>query len=148
MPYSTYYVEYGNSYSTLGDLTDLAFLNVCFRFMSLNVAERFRERLAMVRKAQGITQEELESRIGKSQSEKGYISRLETGGIDTPPFEMIQKIADALQVDPIEFFFAEGLDQSSEELIRCINALLSGKDAQQLRKIYRLLLVNLEKYTK
>jgi hypothetical protein len=29
----------------------------------------------------------------------GYISRVETGRIETPPFEMIQKIGDALQVD-------------------------------------------------
>jgi transcriptional regulator with XRE-family HTH domain len=53
--------------------------------MSPTIAERFRERLAALRKIRGVTQEDLEARIGKSQSEKGYISRLETGGIETPP---------------------------------------------------------------
>jgi transcriptional regulator with XRE-family HTH domain len=116
--------------------------------MPLTIAERFRERLAALRKVRGVTQEELESRIGKSQTEKGYISRLETGAIETPPFEMIQKIADALQFDVIEFFFAEGLDESPEELIRNINELLPIQDVRQLRKIYRLILVDLEKYSK
>jgi transcriptional regulator with XRE-family HTH domain len=116
--------------------------------MSLTIAERFRERLAMLRKVRGVTQQELESRIGKSETEGGYISRLETGAIDTPPFEMIQKIADALDFDVSEFFFAEGLDQAPKELLRNINALLSGQDAKQLRKIYRLILVNLEKYSR
>jgi transcriptional regulator with XRE-family HTH domain len=116
--------------------------------MSLTIAERFRERLAMLRRIRGVTQEDLESKIGKSQTERGYVSRLETGGIETPPFEVIQKIADALQFDAIEFFFAEGLDQSPEELIKNINELLSLQDVKQLRKIYRLILVNLERYSR
>jgi transcriptional regulator with XRE-family HTH domain len=65
--------------------------------MSLNIAERFRERLGMLRKMRGLTQQELESKIGESEKEAGYISRLETGAIETPPFETIQKIADALE---------------------------------------------------
>jgi transcriptional regulator with XRE-family HTH domain len=116
--------------------------------MSPTIAERFRERLAALRKIRGVTQEDLEARIGKSQSEKGYISRLETGGIETPPFEMIQKIADALQFDVIEFFFAEGLVESPEELVKRINELLPIGDVRQLRKIYRLILVEREKYSK
>jgi transcriptional regulator with XRE-family HTH domain len=116
--------------------------------MNSTIGERFRERLAALRKVRGVTQEDLELRIGKSQSEKGYISRLETGGIETPPFEMIQKIADALQFDVIEFFFSEGLQESPEELIKSINALLPTQDVKQLRKIYRLILVEREKYSK
>jgi transcriptional regulator with XRE-family HTH domain len=116
--------------------------------MSLNIAERFRERLAMLRKMRGLTQQELESRIGKSEKEAGYISRLETGAIETPPFETIQKIADALEFDVIEFFFAEGLDQDTEELLRSIDELLSTQDPKQLRRIYRLVLVSLERYSK
>ena len=116
--------------------------------MGLTIAERFRERLATLRKVRNVTQEDLESRIGKSQSEKGYISRLETGGIETPPFEMIQKIADALQFDVIELFFAEGVDESAEELVRSINELLPVEDVKQLRKIYRLILVERETYSK
>jgi transcriptional regulator with XRE-family HTH domain len=116
--------------------------------MSLTIAERFRERLAMLRKLRGLTQQELESRIGKSDKEAGYISRLETGAIETPPFETMQKIADALEFDVIEFFFAEGLDQRAEELLKRINAVLSTQDPKELRRIYRLILVSLEKYSK
>jgi hypothetical protein len=61
---------------------------------------------------------------------------------------MIQKIADALQFDVIEFFFAEGLDESPEELVRDINELLPMEDVKQLRRIYRLILVEREKYSK
>ena len=113
--------------------------------MSLSISERFRLRLAMLREARHITQQDLESRIGR---ETGYISRVETGRIETPPFEMIQKIADVLQVDVGEFFFAEGLDESPEELIAAINALLPQTDSKELRKIYRLILVSQEKYSK
>jgi transcriptional regulator with XRE-family HTH domain len=116
--------------------------------MSLSISERFRIRLAMLRKLRGLTQQELEKRIGKSDKETGYISRLETGGIETPPFEMIQTIADALQVDVGDFFFTEGLDESPEELIAAINAILPIRDSKELRKIYRHILVSQEKYSK
>ena len=102
----------------------------------------------MLRKLRGLTQQELEKRIGKSDTESGYISRLETGGIETPPFEMIQTISGALQVDVGEFFFAEGLDGTPEELIAAINALLPAGDSKELRRIYRLILVSQEKYSK
>lgn len=102
----------------------------------------------MLRKLRGFTQQELEKRIGKSDKEAGYISRLETGGIDTPPFEMIQTIADALQVDVGEFFFSEGIDENPEKLTAAINAVLPVDDPKELRKIYRLILVNQEKYSK
>jgi transcriptional regulator with XRE-family HTH domain len=116
--------------------------------MSLTIAERFRERLAMLRRVRGLTQQELESKIGKSEKEAGYISRLETGAIETPPFEIIQKIANALDFDVIEFFFAEGLDHGRDQLLGNINELLSVQEPKQLRKIYRLILVSLEKYSK
>jgi transcriptional regulator with XRE-family HTH domain len=110
-----------------------------------SVSERFRLRLAMLREARHITQQDLESRIDK---EAGYISRIETGRIETPPFEMIQKLADALHVDVAEFFFVEGLDETAEELILAINGLLEGAEVMELRRIYRLILVSLEKYAK
>jgi transcriptional regulator with XRE-family HTH domain len=116
--------------------------------MSLSISERFRIRLAMLRKLRGLTQQELEKRIGKSEKEAGYISRLETGGIETPPFEMIQTIADVLQVDVGEFFFADGLDETPEELVAAINAVLPIHDPKELRKIYRHVLVSQEKYSK
>jgi transcriptional regulator with XRE-family HTH domain len=99
----------------------------------------------MLRESRNVTQQDLESQIGK---EAGYISRVETGRIETPPFEMIQKIADALRIDVGEFFFGEGLDETPEELVAAINAILPTDDASELRKIYRMILVAQEKYTK
>src|SRR5260370_26670039 len=116
--------------------------------MTLNAGELFRERLALLRKAKGLTQQDLERRIGKVETEGGYISRIETGGIETPPFDVIDKIAHELDVDVVELFFGEGLDENAEQLRENISSLLASQDAAQLRKIYRLILVSLEKYSK
>jgi transcriptional regulator with XRE-family HTH domain len=116
--------------------------------MTLRAGDSFRERLALLRKAKGITQQELEKRIGKLETEAGYISRVETGGIETPPFEVIDKIAHELDVEAVELFFSEGLDQNAEQLRESITRLLASQDATQLRKIYRLILVSLERYSK
>lgn len=116
--------------------------------MILKAGELFRERLALLRKAKGLTQQELERRIGKVETEAGYISRIETGVIETPPFEMIDKIARELDVDVVELFFSEGLNQNAEQLRESISNVLVSQDAAQLRKIYRLILVSLEKHSK
>jgi transcriptional regulator with XRE-family HTH domain len=116
--------------------------------MTSKAAELFRERLALLRKAKGLTQQELETRIGKVETESGYISRVETGAIVTPPFEVIDRIAHELNVQVVELFFGEGLDENAEQLRKSISTVLASQDAAQLRKIYRLILVSLEKYSK
>jgi transcriptional regulator with XRE-family HTH domain len=145
---STSNVEFGNSYSTFADLWPFGPFLVLLIPMTLNAGELFRDRLALLRKAKGLTQQELERRIGKLETEAGYISRIETGGIDTPPFEVIDKIAHELDVDVVELFFGEGLDQNAEQLRESISNVLASQDATQLRKIYRLILVSLERYSK
>ncbi len=116
--------------------------------MSLKSGDLFRERLVLLRKAKGLTQQELEKRIGKLETEAGYISRIETGSIETPPFEVIDKIAHELDVEIVELFFGEGLEETADELRESISSVLASQDAAQLRKIYRLILVTLEKYSK
>jgi transcriptional regulator with XRE-family HTH domain len=116
--------------------------------MTPKAGDLFRERLAILRKAQGLTQQELEKRIGKLETEAGYISRIETGSIETPPFEVIDRIAQELGVEVCELFFGQGLESDAEQLRARIVKLLSTQDAAQLRKIYRLVLVSLEKYSK
>jgi len=116
--------------------------------MTSRAGDLFRERLALLRKAKGLTQQELEKRIGKLETEAGYISRVETGGIETPPFDVIDKIANELDIEVIELFFGEGLDSNAEQLRENISRVLASQDAAQLRKIYRLILVSLEKYSK
>ena len=114
--------------------------------MTLSAGESFRERLALLRKAKGLTQHELEKRIGKLETEAGYISRIETGAIGTPPFDVIDKIAQELDVDVFELFFGYGLNQNAEQLRESITRVLATQDVARLRKIYRLILVSLEKY--
>jgi transcriptional regulator with XRE-family HTH domain len=116
--------------------------------MTSRAGDLFRERLALLRKAKGLTQQELERRIGKLETEAGYISRVETGGIETPPFEVIDKIAKELDVEVVELFFGEGLDGDADQVRKSISELLASQDGAQLRKIYRLILVSLEKYSK
>ena len=116
--------------------------------MTPNAGQVFRERLVLLRRAKGLTQQELERRIGKLETEAGYISRVETGGIETPPFEVIDRIAHELGVEVVELFFGEGLDQNAEHLRESISSVLASQDVAQLRKIYRLILVSLEKYSK
>src|ERR1700734_2544109 len=108
--------------------------------MDLNAGELFRRRLVMLRKGKGLTQQELERRIGKLDTEAGYISRVETGGIETPPFEVIARIAQELDVEVVELFFGEGLGQNAEQLRERISSVLASQDVAQLRKIYRLIL--------
>jgi len=116
--------------------------------MTLKAGDLFRERLALLRKAKGLTQQELEKRIGKLETEAGYISRVETGGIETPPFEVIDRIAHELDVEVVELFFGEGLEENADQLRESILMLLASQDAAHLRKIYRLILVSLERYSK
>src|SRR5262245_56950146 len=116
--------------------------------MTLSAGEVFRERLAFLRKARGLTQHELERRIGKLQTEDGYISRIETGAIGTPPFDVVDKIAQELDIDVFELFFGPGLNDNPEQLRERISKLVASLDVTQLRKIYRMILVSLEKYSK
>ena len=116
--------------------------------MRLSAGNSFRERLVLLRKAKGLTQQELEKRIGKLETEAGYISRIETGSIETPPFEVLDRIAHELDVGVVELFFGEGLEENAEQLRQSISRVLASQDVAQLRKIYRLILVSLEKYSK
>ena len=114
--------------------------------MNSDLAKLFRERLKQLRDIRGLTQEDLEARIGKIDEGAGYISRVETGRIGTPPFEIIERLASALEVQPAEFFFSEGLDETADTLLAKINSLLAGRNAGQIRTIYRMMLAYFEKY--
>jgi transcriptional regulator with XRE-family HTH domain len=109
--------------------------------MNIDVSKLFRDRLRTLREAKGLNQSELEEKIGK---ETNYISRVETGRIDTPPIDVMGKIAEALGVPLNELFFFEGLDDDDEVLREKIQLLLKSSGTRQLRKFYRLMLVSLE----
>ena len=102
----------------------------------------FRERLRVLRESQGLTQGQLEEKIGK---EANYITRVETGRIDTPPFETLSKIAQELKVSMSDLFFFEGIDDNAEVLRSKIQRLAETHDVEKLRKYYRLMIVSQEK---
>lgn len=83
----------------------------------------------------------MEERIGK---EANYITRVETGKIDTPPLDVIAAIALELGVSMSDLFFLDGLDDNADVIRSRIMGLLQEADTKLLRKYYRLLLVTLE----
>jgi transcriptional regulator with XRE-family HTH domain len=109
--------------------------------MSSDDAKSFRERLRILRESKGLTQSQLEEKIGR---ERNYITRVETGRIDTPPLDGISKIAEGLEVSMGDLFFLEGIDDNADVLRTRINALVKTSDVKQLRKYYRLMLVSRE----
>lgn len=110
--------------------------------MSSDDSKLFRERLRVLRESKGLTQGELEERIGK---EANYITRVETGRIDTPPIETLSKIAQELGVSMSDLFFFAGVDDDAETLRKKIQQLAQTSDVKQLRILFRLMLVACEK---
>lgn len=107
--------------------------------MSTSADRLFRERLRILREAKGLTQKQVEDRIGKSDN---YITRVETGRIDTPPRDVIAEIARALDVSISDLYFSDGIDDSADELRSKIHRLAETDDIKRLRKYYRLMLVS------
>ena len=110
--------------------------------MGSDDAKLFRERLRTLREAKRLSQAQLEEKIGK---ETNYITRVETGRIDTPPLDVIARIAHALDVSMSDLFFFEGIDDDAEVLRAKIHRLAQTNDLRQLRTYYRLMLVSREK---
>ncbi|HZQ20482.1 MAG TPA: helix-turn-helix transcriptional regulator [Terriglobales bacterium] len=106
--------------------------------MSSDEGKKFREHLRLLRESKGLSQSQLEEKIG---SQDNYITRVETGRIDTPPVEMTAKIARALGVSLSDLYFVEGVDDKPEILRAKIEDLVRKSDAKLLRKYYRLMLV-------
>ncbi len=100
--------------------------------------KQFRARLVLLRSARGLKQEDLSERIGKAYN---YISRLETGRIKTVPYDVLAKLALALDVTVDDLLFVEGCNESPEEIKARIDRWLENLDAKKLREYYRLLLV-------
>jgi transcriptional regulator with XRE-family HTH domain len=109
--------------------------------MGLDEAKLFRERLKALREAKGLSQAQLEEKIGK---EANYITRVETGRIDTPPLDVISRIAQHLDVPIGELFFFDGLDDNVQILRKRIQTLIETAELKHLRRYYRLMLVSRE----
>jgi transcriptional regulator with XRE-family HTH domain len=103
--------------------------------------KQFRARLVLLRNAKGWKQEQLSERIGKAYN---YVSRVETGRIKTVPYDVLAKLALALDVTLDDLLFVEGLSESPEEIKLRIHRWLDLSDNKKIRKFYRLLLTVVE----
>lgn len=110
--------------------------------MSRELGVLFRKRLVTLRQSAGLTQGKLSELIGAGPQ---YIGHVETGRIQTPPWDKMKKLARALNVSLSDLFFFEGVDDSPELLRAKILQILRTNDPKLLRKYYRLLLVSAEK---
>lgn len=100
--------------------------------------KQFRARLVLLRNAKGLKQEQLSERIGRAYN---YISRVETGRVKTVPFDVLAKIALALDVTVDDLLFIDGLIESQDEIKARIQRMLDSADIKMIRKFYRLLLL-------
>lgn len=103
--------------------------------------KQFRARLLLLRNARGLKQEQLSEKIGRAYN---YISRIETGRIKTVPYDVLAKLALALDVTIDDLLFVEGLKESPDNIKERIHRWLEISDVNKLRKYYRLLLVAIE----
>lgn len=103
--------------------------------------KQFRARLVLLRNAKGLKQEQLSERIGRAYN---YVSRVETGRIKTVPYDVLAKLALALDVTVDDLLFIEGLTETPEDIKARIYRWLDTTDPKKLRKYYRLLLTIIE----
>jgi transcriptional regulator with XRE-family HTH domain len=103
--------------------------------------KQFRARLVLLRNAKGLKQEQLSEKIGRAYN---YVSRVETGRIKTVPYDVLAKLALALDVTLDDLLFVEGLTESPEEIKLRIQRWLDLSDVRNIRKFYRLLLTIVE----
>jgi transcriptional regulator with XRE-family HTH domain len=103
--------------------------------------KQFRARLVLLRNAKGLKQEQLSEKIGKAHN---YVSRVETGRIKTVPYDVLAKLALALDITLDDLLFVEGLTESPEEIKLRIHRWLDSSDNRKVRKFYRLLLTVVE----
>ena len=106
-------------------------------------ARLIREHIAKTRRDRKIIGAKLSESLDKGQK---YISRVETGEIETPPLETLADIAGHLDSPLSYLFFTDGYGETAEEIREKIQRLIAIDDIEQLRRYYRLLLVAREKF--
>lgn len=102
--------------------------------------KQFRARLVLFRNAKGLKQEQLAEKIDRAPN---YISRVETGRIKTVPYDVVERLARALDVTIDDLLFVEGLQESPEDIKARIWRWLEAADEKKLRKCYRIILLAL-----
>lgn len=92
------------------------------------------QRIREIRKKKKLKQYELATKVN---FDANYISRIEIGAA-SPSLEAIEKIAEALDIEPKELFDV-GHIESKQRLLLQIDSLLNNIDIKNLKLIYKLL---------
>ena len=85
----------------------------------MDIKKAIGKKIQTIRKHRGITQEKLAEMIG---IEIPSMSNLETGKY-APSIETLQKLSEALQVRPYEFYYFEDISEENmrQEIIQALN---------------------------
>lgn len=92
-------------------------------------------RLRDIRKAKGWTQEELGSKADVSYKFIGEIER----GLQNPSFDVLVKIADALEIELFELFRFEQENSSRKDIESHISKIMKGVSEDDLRRMFFVL---------
>lgn len=101
--------------------------------MSDELAITLGKRIRQLRRKRGYTQEALAEMVGTSQ---GHLGKVERGDVQVGT-ELLQKIADALMTDIVNFFQSRKDLPREEVLDRTISMLKSASD-RDLHMIYKI----------
>ncbi|MGO4541079.1 helix-turn-helix domain-containing protein [Paenibacillus sp. 2TAB19] len=107
--------------------------------MSSDFLRLIGERIRTLRKEKGYTQEFLSEKSGIHVT---YISDIERGERNIS-METLEKVINALEVNPVEVFRIEGIEGIEErtdkqELIEALDSLLSGRKIEEVKLVLRL----------
>ena len=106
----------------------------------MNEAELFGRLLRATRKDRKMSLGKLAERVDIGVKHLGRIER----GEKVPSFELIIALAKELNTSPATFFHFENANADSKFLAQQLQALLTQRDAKQLRKAFRVLQATLE----
>ena len=106
----------------------------------MNEAELFGKLLRATRKDRKVSLGKLAEKVDIGVKHLGRIERGEKG----PSFELIIALARELNTSPATFFHFENANVNTKFLTQQLQALLAKRDAQQLRKAFRVLQTTLE----
>ena len=100
----------------------------------MSIKKDFGKRVKEIRTKKGITQYNLAELVNIDPK---HISHIETGG-SFPKADLIEKLAEALNIDYLEFFKIEHL-KPRKQILNKINEMLNSCPDEDLKKIYRVI---------
>jgi transcriptional regulator with XRE-family HTH domain len=106
----------------------------------MNEAELFGRLVRATRKDRKMSIGKLAEQVDIGVKHLGRIER----GEKVPSFELIIALAKELNTSPATFFHFENANADSKFLAQQLQALLTQRDAKQLRKAFRVLQATLE----